>query len=104
MPARYVLTVMITDTWTEDLHTNVILATSAEWICVLFYCAFMIFCLLGVISTVLALARYRDSVRSSDRIHFLRDICTDYNMHFSPKHTKPGGLTSARGDVAACVV
>lgn len=108
-PARYVVTVMITDTWQDQLHPNVILATSAEWMCVLFYCVFVLLSLLGVISTVLALARYRDSVRSSDRVQFIRDICSEYNMHFSPKPksealTKSGALTSCPCEVASSAV
>lgn len=101
MPDRYVVTVMITDSWKDEMPTNIILAMSAEWMWGLFYCAFIILSLLSVISTVLALAQYQDSVRSSNRVRFIWDVCREYNMKFSAKHTKTKVLTSCQGEVVS---
>jgi hypothetical protein len=81
---------MMTDTRTNI--TRVVLATSVEWVCALLWAhvALLVFLLVAV--TALALARLRDSARSTARMLFLQGVADDYCVSLHPrKHQSEGG-------------
>jgi len=84
IPAHHVLTMMITDTRTST--TRVVLATSAEWVGVFLCTQLAMFVFLLVAVAALALARLRDSVRSTARMHFLQRMADDYCVSLHRKH------------------
>jgi hypothetical protein len=88
-PARYVVTAMVTDTHTDA--TRVVLATSAEWVCVVLYWILILTLCLVATAMTLALARYNDSKRTSARVRLIRDLAQDYTMCLKPKATARAG-------------
>lgn len=97
-PARYVVTTMITDTRTEA--TRVVLATSAEWACVVLYWIVLLTLCLVATAMTLALARYNDSKRNSARVSLMHTIAQDYTMCLKAKtpahHRDPPSYTASK--------
>jgi hypothetical protein len=76
---------MLTDTWADGFETNVVFATSAEWVCLFIYFFTTLVCGVLYVAVILAASRYRDSVRSSARLQFLLGLKNDYCVLLQPK-------------------
>ena len=78
---------MLTDTTTHT--TRVVLATSAEWACVVAYWIVLLTLCLVATAATLALSRYNDSARISARMRFIHELLQEYTMHLKPKTDMP---------------
>ena len=94
--AHTILTMMWTDTRTQETH--VVLAMPGAWFVLCVSSLWTLFCLLACVATVLALARYRDSERSSARLRFLQSMTEDYSLSL---HRRRMSAPPPEGDACA---